>query len=62
MADFRNSYLRDIVRTYGNYKALREKALAQLPDAHLHTELGANSNSVAVIVKHVIPKGMSEAG
>jgi uncharacterized damage-inducible protein DinB len=53
MADFRDSYLRDIVRTYGNYKALGEKALAQTPDAHLHTELDANSNSVAVIVKHV---------
>jgi uncharacterized damage-inducible protein DinB len=53
MADFRDTYLRDIVRTYKNYKALGERALAQMPDAHLHTELDANSNSVAVIVKHV---------
>jgi len=53
MADFRDSYLRDIVLTYRNYRALGEKALAQMPDAHLHTELDANSNSVAVIVKHL---------
>lgn len=53
MADYRDTYLRDIVRTYKSYKTLGEKAIAQVPDAHLHTELDANSNSVAVIVKHV---------
>jgi uncharacterized damage-inducible protein DinB len=53
MADFRDTYLRDIVRTYKNYKTLGEKAIAQMPGAHLHTELDAGSNSVAVIVKHV---------
>ena len=53
MADFRDLYLRDIARTYRNHKALGERALGQVPDAHLHTELDANSNSVAVIVKHV---------
>jgi uncharacterized damage-inducible protein DinB len=53
MEDFRQTYLSDVVRTYRNYKALGEKALAQIPDAHLHTELDANSNSAAVIVKHV---------
>lgn len=53
MSDFRDTYLQDIVRTYRNYKTLGEKAIAQMPDAHLHTELDANSNSVAVIVKHV---------
>ena len=53
MADYRETYLRDIVRTFRNYKTLGEKALAQTPDEHLHTELDAASNSVAVIVKHV---------
>lgn len=53
MEDIRAVYLRDVTRTYRNYKSLGEKALAQVPDAHLHTELDANSNSVAVIVKHV---------
>lgn len=53
MDDLRDTFLRDILRTYRNYKALGEKALAQMPDAHLHTELDSDSNSVAVIVKHV---------
>lgn len=53
MTDFRETYLRDIVRTYRNYRALGERALAQVPDEHLHTEPDANSNSVAVIVKHL---------
>jgi len=53
MTDIRESYLKDVVRQYRNYKALGEKALAQIPDEHLHTELDSNSNSVAVIVKHV---------
>jgi uncharacterized protein DUF1572 len=45
--------LRDIVRTFRNYKTLGEKAIAQTPDDGLHRELDANSNSIAVIVKHV---------
>lgn len=53
MTDLRESYLDDIRRQYRNYKSLGEKAIAQIPDEHLHTELDPNSNSVAVIVKHV---------
>jgi uncharacterized damage-inducible protein DinB len=48
-----DAYLRDVIRTYRNYKALGERALAQTPEAHWHTELDPNSNSIAVIVKHV---------
>jgi uncharacterized protein DUF1572 len=47
------TYLTDVVRTFRNYKALGDSALAQTPDEQLHTELDPNSNSVAVIVKHV---------
>ena len=46
-------YVSDIVRTFRNYKALGEKALAQTPDEALDAELDANSNSIAVVVKHV---------
>ena len=53
MDDFRGIYLQDIARTYRSYKTLGETALAQIPDRHLHTELDASSNSVAVIIKHV---------
>jgi hypothetical protein len=48
------AYLRDVVRTFRNYKALAERAMAQVPsDTDLHRQLDANSNSIAVIVKHV---------
>jgi hypothetical protein len=47
-------YLRDIVRTYRNYKALGEQAIAQVPrDGDLHAQLDPDSNSIAVIVKHL---------
>ena len=48
------AYLRDIVRTFKNYKALADAAMAQVPaDADLHTQIDPDSNSIAVIVKHV---------
>jgi hypothetical protein len=46
-------HLADIVRSFKNYKALGDAALAQVPDEHLHSEVDPNSNSVAVIVSHV---------
>jgi len=51
--DPRAVYLTDIVRTFRNYKALGERAMAQAPDASLLTELDANSNSIAITVKHI---------
>jgi Protein of unknown function (DUF1572) len=53
MADVRAVYLADIVRMFRSYKALGDAALRNTPDAHLHTELDANSSSIAIIVKHV---------
>lgn len=52
-ADCRSAYVADIVRSFRNYKALGERAMAQMPDAALFTELDANSNSVAIIVRHI---------
>jgi len=49
-----DAYLTDIIRTYKNYQALGEKAIAQVPDdAALNAQLDPDSNSIAVIVKHV---------
>ena len=53
MDSFREAFLRDFVRRYRSYKELGEKALTQIPDEHLGTEIDPGSNSVAVIVKHV---------
>ena len=47
-------YLKDITRTYRNYRGLGEKAIAQVrEDSALHTQIDPDSNSIAVIVKHV---------
>ena len=47
------AYLADVVRQYQMYKGYVDKALPRVPDKDLHTELDANSNSIAVIMKHV---------
>lgn len=48
------AYLKDIIRTYRNYHTMGEKAIAQVrDDSALHTQIDPDSNSIAVIVKHV---------
>jgi hypothetical protein len=47
------AYLKDVVRQLKMYKGYVDKALPRVPDDDLHRELDANSNSIAVIVKHV---------
>ena len=47
------AYLKDVARQYRMYKGYVDKALPRVPDENLHTELDANSNSIAVIIKHV---------
>jgi len=51
--DLRAAYLKDVARSFRNYRALGERAIAQAPDGDLHTELDRSSNSIAVVVKHV---------
>ena len=47
------AYLNDVIRQMRLYKGYVDKALPRVADADLHAELDANSNSIAVIVKHV---------
>ena len=48
------AYLRDVLRSFRNYKALGDAAIAQVPaDADLHKLIDPDSNSVAIIVKHL---------
>ena len=47
------AYLEDVIRQMRMYKGYVDKALPRVPDANLHTTLDANSNSIAVILKHV---------
>ena len=46
-------HLADILRTFRNYKALGERAMAQVSDADLHRLIDADANSIALIVKHL---------
>jgi hypothetical protein len=49
-----DAYLRSILRTYRMYKDLGERAIAQVPsDVDLHRQIDPESNSIAIIVKHV---------
>jgi hypothetical protein len=50
---FRAAYLRDIARTYRNYKALGERAIAQVTDDDLHRVLDPEANSIAIIARHL---------
>jgi uncharacterized damage-inducible protein DinB len=51
--DIRAAYLRDVLHLFANYKSLGDRALAQTPDEHLHTEIDEGWNSIAIIVRHV---------
>lgn len=49
-----DAYLRSILRTYRTYKEMAEKAIEQVgSDEDLNRELDENSNSIAIIVKHM---------
>jgi hypothetical protein len=51
--EFTTSYIKDSIDLFRYYKNLAERAMAQCPDAALFTILDAESNSIAVIVKHM---------
>jgi len=51
--EFTTSYLKDASDVFRYYKHLGERAMEQTPDSGLFAALDAESNSIAVIVKHV---------
>src|SRR6266567_7244306 len=50
---FTTSYLKDSTDVFRYYKKLGDRAMAQCPDEALFTTLDAESNSIAIIVKHM---------
>jgi uncharacterized damage-inducible protein DinB len=50
---FTTCYVKDATELFQYYKKLGERALEQCPDDGLFTTLDAESNSIAVIVKHM---------
>src|SRR5580704_1475162 len=47
------SYVKDSTDLFRHYKRLGERAMAQCPDEGLFVMLDAESNSIAIIVKHM---------
>ncbi|RYE37703.1 MAG: DUF1572 domain-containing protein [Sphingobacteriales bacterium] len=47
------SYLTSVIKQFEYYKMLGEKAMAQVPDEALFWQHNTESNSIAVIVKHL---------
>jgi hypothetical protein len=50
---FTTSYLEDSVELFRHYKRLGERAMAQIGDEQLFASLDAESNCIAIIVKHL---------
>lgn len=50
---FTTSYLADTLTLFIYYKELAERAMEQVPDEHLFTALDGESNSIALVVKHI---------
>ena len=48
-----SSHLKDIIRTYANYKKLAEAAIAQTADADLYRLIDPDANSIAIVIKHL---------
>ena len=50
---FTTSYIEDALAVFRQYKLLGERAMAQVADAQLFASLDEESNSIAIIVKHI---------
>jgi Protein of unknown function (DUF1572) len=50
---FTTSYLKDSIDLFRYYKRLGDRAMAQAPDEALFAALDPESNSIAIIVKHL---------
>ncbi len=51
--DTAHIFIAAIINTFEANKRLADRAVEQVPDEKLHVALDANTNSIAVIMKHV---------
>jgi hypothetical protein len=51
--EFTTSYIKDAVAIFQQYQNLGERAIAQCPDDRLTATLDTESNSIAILVKHL---------
>lgn len=54
-----NSYLSSCIKQFEYYKSLGEKTFEQLSDEQIHWQYNVESNSVAIIVKHLVGNMLS---
>ncbi len=54
-----NNYLRSIIKQFEYYKLLGDKTFEQLHDLDIHWQFNYESNSAAVIVKHIVGNMLS---
>lgn len=47
------NYHADAVQTFRNYKKLAERAIEQVDDTQFFSKIDAESNSIAIVVKHI---------
>lgn len=50
---FTTSYIEDVLAIFRQYKMLGERAIAQVSDEQLFATLDEETNSIAIIVKHI---------
>ncbi len=51
--EFTSSYIADVLSLFRAYKTMGERAIAQVKDEHLQQAIDSESNSIAIIVKHM---------
>jgi hypothetical protein len=51
--EFTTSYIEDTRALFRQYKGLADRAMAQVTDEQLFLALGAEENSIAIVVKHI---------
>jgi hypothetical protein len=51
--EFSTSYLKDSIAVFRAWKVLADKAMAQVRDEEFHATIDPESNSLAVIIKHM---------
>jgi len=54
-----NSYFSSIIKQFEYYKSLGDKTFNQLTDEQIHWQYNNESNSVAIIVKHIVGNMLS---
>lgn len=54
-----SSYLPSIIRQFEYYKILGEKTFEQLTEEQIHWQYNSESNSIAIIVKHIVGNMLS---